>query len=355
VFSAVRRAIDAIGGLKEYIKPGSRVLVKPNLLVAREPEAGITTHPAVVRAVVRLLKEMNCRVFLGDGPSAWANHSDNVPAVYEKTGMKKVAEEEGIELVYFDKRRWRGKFPLTTRLDECDHLVNIPKFKTHELTTLTAAIKNLYGLVSGTYKAELHKKYFAADEFAGILADIYEQARPALTVVDGIVAMEGDGPGSSGKLRDLGLLFAGADCVAIDSILARVMGIDPLDVPSIREAARRGLGTADMQSMEVRGEKLEDVTGKPFILPTASRMRKLPLPVLNAAKQLFRCRPVVNRAACVSCGSCVGACPKKVMSIQKKRVVIDYRGCISCFCCLEVCPAKAIKVKKSLAAKVAGL
>ncbi len=355
VFSAVRRAIEAIGGLKDYIKPGSRVLVKPNLLVARTPEAGITTHPAVVRAVVRLLKEIHCRVALGDGPSAWASQSANVPEVYEKTGMKKISEDEGIELVYFDKRRWRGKFPLTTQLDECDFLVNIPKFKTHELTTLTAAIKNLYGLVSGTYKAELHKKYFSSDEFAGILVDIYEQARPALTIVDGITAMEGDGPGSKGKLRDLGLLFAGADCTAVDSVLARVMGIDPLDVPPTREAARRGLGFADMRSIEVRGEALHALSVKPFVLPAAARIRKLPRPLVNAAKHLLRFRPSVKRTACVLCGACVAACPKKVMSIQKERVVIDQRGCISCFCCLEVCPAKAINVKKSLAARFAGL
>ena len=207
----IRMAVGLIGGISAFVKPKAKVLVKPNLLMAKEPEYGITTHPEVVRAVVKLLKEIGCSVFVGDGPSVWGNQIENIDEVYERTGMSRVCREEGVELVKFDKRRWRGKFPLSTWLDECDYLVSIPKFKTHEFTLITGAIKNNFGLVSGTYKTELHKKYFERENFAKTVVDVYQEVKPTLTVIDGILAMEGDGPASGGKLRNLNLLLAGND------------------------------------------------------------------------------------------------------------------------------------------------
>lgn len=354
VFQSVLKALDLIGGISAYIKPQSRVLVKPNLLMAKEPEFGIDTHPEVVRAVVKLLKQIKCKVFIGDGPSVWGGEAENVEQVYERSGMKRVSEEEAVELVTFEKRRWRGNFPLAAWLDNCDYLVNVPKFKTHELTTLTAAIKNNYGLVSGTYKTELHKKYFETDKFAKIVVDVFQEARPALTVIDGIVAMEGDGPATSGKLRDLGLLFAGADCVALDSVLAVVMGLKPSDILTTKEAARRGLGISDIGSMEISGEKLKDVIS-PFQLPASSMRSKIPQPIINLVKKFIRYRPEINHKACVNCGACIEACPNKIISRKHGRIVIDYSRCISCFCCQEACPNSAIQVKKSVLARIMGL
>jgi uncharacterized protein (DUF362 family)/ferredoxin len=350
-----RQAVGLLGGISAFVKPGSSVLVKPNLLMAKEPEFGIDTHPEVVRAVIRLLKEINCRIFVGDGPSVWGNQIENVDEVYERSGVKKVCLEEAVTLVQFDKRRWRDKFPMTTWLDNCEYLVNVPKFKTHGLTLLTAAIKNLFGLVSGTYKTELHKNYFNTRDFAKIVVDIYQKAKPSLTVVDGIVAMEGDGPASSGKLRSLNLLLAGVDCVALDSVLALIMGIRPLDVLSTEEAAVRGLGTADINSIEILGEKLEDAIGEPFLLPSTSMLKKLPRPVIELAKALIKHYPCVKRDNCTKCAACVEACPTKAISMQDKGIVFNYSKCISCFCCQEACPAAAIKVKKSLLAKLMGL
>jgi ferredoxin len=241
-------------------------------------------------------------------------------------------------------------------LDNCEYLVNLPKFKTHDLTLLTGAIKNLFGLVSGTYKTELHKKFFEKDDFANILVDIFQEAKPALTIVDGIVAMEGDGPATSGKLRNLNLLFAGADCVALDSILALIMGVDPLSVTTTKEAVSRGLGEADMNSISILGESLSDVGGKPFLLPTTSTIRKsIPKPVIKFAKKFIRYLPFVVHANCIRCSACVQACPSKIISLKDNHIHFDYSKCIFCFCCQEACPASAIKVKKSLLAKMIGL
>ena len=355
VSQAVKKAIDALGGISTFIKPQSRVLVKPNLLMAKEPEFGITTHPEVVRAVVKILKEINCKIFIGDGPSVWGAQSENIGEVYERTGLKRISEEEEVELVKFDKRRWREKFPLTTWLDNCDYLISIPKFKTHELTTLTGAIKNLFGLVSDKYKTELHRKYFYAADFSNILVDIYAQTRPALTVIDSIIAMEGDGPATSGKLYDAGLILAGSDCVALDSILALIMGLKPCDVLTTKEAARRGLGNADIKSIQILGELLEDVIEKQFELPKASLAKRFPAPIAYIFRHLIRFYPRVEHKNCIRCGSCIKTCPKKVIRMKNERINIDYSGCISCFCCQEICPASAIKVKKSVLAKCIGL
>jgi len=355
VYPAVHQAVALLGGIDNFVKPESKVLVKPNLLMTIEPEKGVTTHPEVVRAVIKLLKEINCKVIVGDGPSVWGNQIQQYDQLCQRTGIKKVCQEEAVELVDFNKRRWRGKFPLTAWLDNCDFFVSVPKFKTHNLTLLTGAIKNLFGLVSGTFKTELHKNYFVDQAFAGMLVDILKEARPALTVVDGIIAMEGDGPATSGKLRQTGLLLASADCVALDSILAIIMGIQPFDVLTTKEAAARRLGEADINSINILGEPLEKAIGKPFILPTASAIKKVPLLIVNIFKNLLKFYPCVEHDKCIRCATCIKACPNNVISMKNNRISFDYRRCIACFCCQEVCPAAAIKTKKSWVAKIAGL
>jgi len=355
VQEATSSAVDLIGGISNFIKPQSRVLVKPNLLMAKEPQFGVTTHPEVVRAVIRILKEINCSIFLGDGPSVWGKYAEDVDEVYERSGMRMICEEEKVSLVKFDKRRWRGKFPLTTWLDDCDYLVNIPKFKTHDLTILTGAIKNLFGLVSGTYKTELHKKYFDKEDFSKMLVDIYQEAKPTLTVIDGIVAMQGDGPATSGKLRNMGLILAGSDCVALDSVLALIMGLEPLDILSTKEAVQRGLGIAGINAISILGEKFEEVIDQPFLLPTTSIEKKIPRPIINLAKKLIKYYPCVEHDNCIQCAACIEACPTKAISMKNKRIIFNYAKCIACFCCQEACPASAIKVKKSIFAKMIGL
>ncbi len=351
----IRQTIDLLGGMEQFIRRGSKVLLKPNLLMAKPPEAGITTHPEVVRAVIRLLKELDCQICVGDSPSVWGKYIENVDEVYSVSGIRQVCIEEGVDLVSFEKRRMRQDFPLASVLDECDHLISIPKFKTHELMLLTGAVKNLFGLVSGTFKTELHKRYFEPEEFAKTLVDIYQQTRPSLTIVDGILAMEGDGPATSGKLRTLGLLLAGSDAIAIDSVMADIMGLKPEDCFTTREAYRRGLGQADLSIIEIAGENYQDLKIKPFLLPASSKKRKLPKPLLNAISRFIRYYPFVLRSKCVKCSACVNICPHKCVSLKKQGIVFNYAKCIACFCCQEVCPAAAIKVKKSLLAKMIGL
>jgi uncharacterized protein (DUF362 family)/NAD-dependent dihydropyrimidine dehydrogenase PreA subunit len=355
VQNTVRRLIDSLGGIANFVKPQSKVLVKPNLLMAKEPESGIDTHPEVLRAVIRILKEINCAIFVGDGPSVWGDQIENVDEVYSRTGTEKVCREEGVSLVKFDKRRWRGDFPLTTWLDDCDHLINICKFKTHEFTVLTGAVKNLFGLVSGTYKTEMHKKYFKIEDFSRALVDVFAATPPALSVMDGILALEGDGPATGGKARQMDLLLASADCVALDSVMAVIAGLEPLDILTTRYAAERGLGVADLNSISIKGESLKSVACPDFQLPQSSAKKKIPAPVAKLARKLIKYRPRVVHEKCIRCSACVDACPQKIIRLKNGRIVIDYSKCISCFCCSEACPESAIKIKKSLVAKLIGL
>jgi len=355
VFDSVEKALALLGGIANFIKPKSRVLLKPNLLMAKEPSYAITTHPEVVRAVARLLKRIDCTVYLGDCPSAFGNRTKHIDGLYEKTGMSAVAAEEGLELVRFDKGRWRGKFPLSIWLDKCDYLVSVPKFKTHELMILTGAVKNTFGLITGNYKTQLHLHYLNLDDFARIVVDVFEQARPVLSVVDAILAMEGEGPGSSGTPRNCGFLLCGTDAVALDSILATVMGLSAQDIPTTREASRRGLGVADMRSISVLGDNLQEVIGRPFVLPSTSALKRIPQPVKRIARRLIKYYPSIEHERCIRCAACIQACPNSIMSLRNNRIHIDYSRCIACFCCQETCPESAIKVQKSLLAKIIGL
>jgi len=352
VLAAVRNAVGLLGGMEAFVKPRSSVLVKPNLLSAQEPQRCVDTHPEVVRGVIRLLKEIGCRVYLGDGPNLLGRKKNIEEEVYEKSGMKEVARSEGVELVKFDKRRWRGKFPLTAWLDTCDHFISVPKFKTHELTTLTAGIKNLFGLITGTYKTEIHLRHFKLEDFAKIVVDIYEEARPSLTVIDGIMAMEGDGPGAAGTPRHAGIILAGRDCVALDSVLAKIMGIEPLDVPTTKEAAARDLGESRIEKIAIAGEPLDKVVGRRFKLPRAALIKRLPSPLIQVIKHFVKHYPRVVEKKCIRCLACVQVCPNKAVSMKKGKIVIDYRRCIACFCCQESCPAAAIELKSSMLAYI---
>lgn len=353
---ALREAIGLLGGITNFIKPGSRVLVKPNLLMSKEPEYAITTHPLVVRGVIHILKEINCKIVVGDGPSVWGQQAENVDEVYNITGIRGVCRDEDVELINFNKRRMRNKFPLAAALDDCDYLINLPKFKTHEFTLITGAIKNLFGLVCGTYKTELHKNYFLPAEFAKILVDIYQEVLPALTIIDGILAMEGDGPATSGKTRQLNLLLAGSDCVAIDAVMAKIMGITDQEVLTTKEAARRGLGESRLEQIKIEGQDLEKLNIRPFILPkTSAKISKIPKPARELIRSLIRHYPYSLRSKCTRCGHCVGICPSKCITLKKSGIGIDYKKCIACFCCQETCPEAAIRVKKSLLAKLLGL
>jgi len=353
VEAAVRRAVDALGGIRAFIRPGERVLVKPNLLTDALPEAGVDTHPEVLRAVLRCIKAVTPHIVCGDAPSVWGKRRD-VDRVYEVSGMRRVCDEEGVQMVYFNIPRLRGRYPLTDWLEKCDRVVSVSKFKTHGFTVLTAGIKNCYGFVVGMNKMKIHGESPCPQDLCRALVDIYELCRPHLNICDGIVAMEGEGPGSSGTLRTMELVAASPDALALDMVLAQIMGLEPDAIPTNREAMQRAQASGRTLDVAACGAPLASFVVKDFVLPRTTFFHRAPRWLLGAAKTLLRLRPVIDPAYCRVCGVCQKGCPASAIDNRGGRMVIDAQRCILCLCCQELCPHHAVSIKKSLFLRLMG-
>jgi uncharacterized protein (DUF362 family)/Pyruvate/2-oxoacid:ferredoxin oxidoreductase delta subunit len=349
---AVARAVELAGGLGASIGPGRTVLIKPNLLTDAEPERAKTTHPEVVRAVIRLVRAAGADCVVGDSPASVLK----LERVWERTGFRRLCDEEGVPLVALEQggaetvEEEGVRFAIARRVLEADAVINVPKVKTHVLTTFTGAVKNLYGCVPGMRKSALHKTYFRQSRFSRVLAGLVAHVRPALTVVDGVVGMEGDGP-SSGRPAALGLVAAGRDVAALDAVLCRVIGLPAESVPVLRELRRRGLGETNWQAVNVVGEAV-DAVRRPFAPPNTLGARLLPQWLADLAAPFFWCRPVFTDS-CVSCGRCVDMCPAGALRLEAgARPVLDARACIECCCCHEVCPHQAVDMRLSPALRL---
>ena len=351
LLSSVRKSLDLVGGISSFIKEGDKVLIKPNLLSATTPDTGVDTHPEFARAVIKIVKETGAKIYLGDGPSVWGRPQD-VDLVYEKSGMKSLAYEEGVNLVRFNKVIMKSSYPFTSWVDECDRIISLPKFKTHDLMTLTGAIKNLFGLIPGLYKTELHRRALKAEDFSKILVDIYSIVKPTLSIVDGVVSMEGDGPASGGQLRNLGLIIASSDGVALDSVLSTIMGLKPEDILSTREAGRRGLGNTRLDNIEISGEEIKDLIIRDYKLPQVSLLKRTPKPFLQLAKGLFRFRVKINYSKCKKCQLCIKGCPVQAIELQDNKIKVNHTKCVLCLCCKEICPEGAVVLSKSIFARI---
>jgi uncharacterized protein (DUF362 family)/Pyruvate/2-oxoacid:ferredoxin oxidoreductase delta subunit len=348
VEEAVKRAVDLVGGMASFVKPGMKVLIKPNLLSERKPDDGVDTHPEVVRAVVKLVKAEGAIPVIGDSPGGYGK---NIEEIFEASGMGQISREEGVELIKFTNSKFVDGIPFSRHIFEVDRIISVPKMKTHCITIITAGIKNMFGAVTGLYKAGCHSAAPKEEDFAGIIAKVFSIARPHLTVLDGVVAMEGDGP-SGGMLRKMSLIMASRDAVAMDSCVARVMGIEPADVRVTIEAYVRGLGEMDPSRIEIAGGKIEDFIAKDFKMPQTTPLKVLPRAVLKALAVLVRFKPVIDTSLCKRCNLCKVTCPVDCITIEKGYCRIEYKKCVKCLCCHEVCPYKAIEIKRNFLAKV---
>jgi uncharacterized protein (DUF362 family)/Pyruvate/2-oxoacid:ferredoxin oxidoreductase delta subunit len=348
VLAAVRRAVDLVGGMGHYVRPGMNVLLKPNLLSARTPEEAVDTHPEVVRAVGRLVKESGGKVSIGDSPGGYGK---NIDEIFERSGMKRMAMEEGFELLRFTTSRFIHGIPIARHVLECDSMISIPKLKTHSITVLTAAIKNTYGTVTGLYKAECHSRSPREEDFVKIIAKVYAISTPQLNILDGIVGMEGDGP-AAGEPRAMNAVMAGEDAVAIDACVARMMGLSPLDVLTTKTAYAAGMGEADPSRIEIAGDPIDGFIAGDFKLPQTTPLRMIPRAIVNKLGALIRFKPYIDKRACARCNLCKITCPVNAIEIEKDFCEIDYHRCVRCLCCHEVCPYKAISIKRNMLTKM---
>ena len=345
--TSIVKALDLIGGLKPMVKPGNKVFIKINHLPPPSPpERGIITHPVFTEALITLLKEYDADITVGDdidldnggfGPGGYTE-------MCQRTGVKLLTLREA----GFLQRKITGnimKEIYFSRLAlETDLFINLPKLKTHSLCTYTGAIKNLYGCIPTGLRRQYHGDYLPIEEFCQAIVDIYSVAPPQLTIMDAIMAMEGEGPGN-GRVRKLGVILASRDGVALDAVANKIIGLEPSDVLTTRYAGERGLGISNLDKIEVLGEKIESVAVKNFKLPaTVARVvtGKTPRGLAKFVLKQVSPRPCVNKKTCQACKECEKVCPTGAVTINDKNAEINHALCIRCMCCHEVCRYDAI-------------
>jgi len=348
VQEAVEQVLAPLGGIGAFIKPGQSVLIKPNLLTAREPEKAVTTHPEVVRAIIRIVRKQGAEPSVADSPS----NVTRLEELWTRTGFRALCDQEEVPLLNLEKE---GSTPFTVNgisfsvaqpFLKADVVINVPKVKTHVLTIFTGAVKNMYGTVPGFQKTALHKAYPTPPQFGDLMAAIFSKVKPTLSIVDGIVGMDGDGP-SGGDPVKLGFLAASADAVALDHVLCSLLGIDVHGVPYFKPLRDLGLGESDLTLIDVLGTPVAEVTPKSFRVPGTMRGRLIPGWLVRILGPLVWIRPYFTDR-CVSCGVCVRSCPVDALTIApKQKPVLSPQRCIGCCCCHEVCPAKAIMMNQS--------
>lgn len=343
----IGNSIKRIFAILDFNEKG-KFLVKPNMLSARKPEEGVTTHPAIIKKIIENLKGEE--ITIGDSP---ANANKPIEKYWQECGYKEISDLTGAKLVKFSKSSFLKvkaakeiEVPVWENLKEY-RIINVAKLKTHTLTTLTISIKNLYGLIPGYMKSIIHSKFITPYEFSLFLVEFYKKIENyvSLNVVDAVVSMEGNGP-SNGNLRKTNFLIAGKNAVAVDVVCCKITGVKIEDVPYLYIYKK----LYGLPEIEIVGDKIEL---EKFKLPTTSTHKILSSPFFQPLVKLlssnFTIQPVINKEKCKNCFSCYYVCPVKAISDSLK---IDKKKCINCLCCFEVCPYKAIDLKKSLIAKL---
>jgi uncharacterized protein (DUF362 family) len=353
VSKVVEASLAPLGGLESVVKATDRVLIKLNLLSAKPPEAAVTTHPAIVKATIKLVQELGATPVVGDSPGGGSTRA-SYKKLLEKTGIRQVVEDTGCEWVRFDEAtvevasdiaKTFKKLTLAKAVTEADVIIGLPKLKTHNLTYYTGAVKLLYGYIPGMFKTEFHL-HTARDLnlFADLLLDLHQTYPPALTIMDAIVGMEGDGP-SNGDPRKIGLVLASKSCTALDYAAVTIAGFDPMSIPTVKLAHERGVGPARLEDIELFGEQIEPLIMGDFKKTLTTSLSRAPPFLVNSLKRFIAVKPVVNASKCIRCGECFKDCPPKAITFAKAAgPTIDYGKCIRCYCCQELCPEGAITV-----------
>ena len=361
VYEAMGQGVDLLGGIQRFVDPAEKILVKPNFLSPAAPESATTTHPAVMRGMFRLLQDAGCQnVLYGDSPGHGSCRSvaKGLGLETEELYGAVMADMSQEVRVDFPEGMTANEFYFAKEVTEADAIINLCKMKTHSLERVTGAVKNVYGLICGHRKAAGHVKYPNATVFASALADIHRCVKPRLHVMDGIVAMEGNGPGS-GTPTPMNVLLFSDDPVALDTVFCYLVDLDPEMVPTNTQGQAMGIGTYQKEKIRVimPGQQeisLEEVArryGNPDFDVDRAGVKKSWLSRYSDMMTAITRRPVIDKEKCIKCGICVSHCPVPGKAIDFKKgkdqpPVYDYKKCIRCYCCQEMCPQSAIRSRK---------
>jgi uncharacterized protein (DUF362 family)/NAD-dependent dihydropyrimidine dehydrogenase PreA subunit len=345
-YENVHTAVDQAFEIFPLEMRGKKILIKPNVLRTSSPEEGIVTHPAVLRAVVEKIEAMRpAAIVVGDNPGLVSYGADE--EAFSKTGLFEAAKgyyrNIGNDSVKVDFNPDFMPFvSISQAVLDADIIISLPKFKTHGLTVITGAIKNSYGFLPGAQKAKLHRAASSADRFHEMLVDVFRLRVPDLFLMDAVIGMEGNGPASP-ALRAIGLILASDNAVALDAVMATMMGCAPGQLRSLQKAREIGLGDYDLNTIEVIGE-LRPIPN--FKLPPLSGEANLQNEALQTAIHgRTIVRPHADPNLCTGCGTCIDQCPVSALSMDGGIPLVDAETCITCFCCQEICPEKAMTLR----------
>lgn len=349
--SAIRTSLALIGGIDSMVRPGCRVFVKINhLSPPSEADKGIVTHPVFVEAVLEILKEAGAEITVGDDIQSVPEDGFRI------SGFRQMCERVGVKLINLRDAghvetgcagHFLDKVYVSSPVLEADVIVNLPKLKTHSLTVLTGGVKNMYGVIPQGLRTKYHSEYAGNANFSRMLTDILSVVKPRLTIMDAVIAMEGNGP-ANGKLRKAGLILAGNDTVALDAIAAGMVGAQPADVLTTRFSHEQGLGVGNLDQIDVVGQTLNEVTITDFSLPrstggmAATLAGRLPGPLRAFLQEQLVAKPRLHVTRCTQCRACEKACPVSAIEVGDSGSTINLSLCIGCLCCNEVCRFGAI-------------
>ncbi len=345
-YENVRQAVDRAFELFPLELRGKSVLIKPNVLRASEASEGIVTHPAVLRAVVEKVETMRpAAIVVGDNPGLFSYGANE--ASFQQTGLMAAAkgyyQNIGNDSLQVDfNPEFMPVVSLSRIVLEADIIISLPKFKTHGLTVITGALKNSYGFLPGAQKAKLHQAAGSPERFHEVVVEVFRLRVPDFFLVDAVVGMEGNGPASP-DLREVGLILASDNAVALDAVMATMMGCEPGLLRFLQKAREMGLGHYDLNQIEVIGElkKLPDFKLPP--LGGEAILQNETIQSMICQKALLR--PQADPELCSGCGTCIAQCPVSALSMNGDLPQVDADTCITCFCCQEICPEKAITLR----------
>ncbi|MDR1048788.1 MAG: DUF362 domain-containing protein, partial [Synergistaceae bacterium] len=345
--SAVAAIFDHFGGVGRFVTPGLDVLLKVNLVSGRRPERRVTTDPSVVRAAARAVLEAGGRPVIADSPGI-----DSFQRAAKTAGFLDVARELNIPCVELsdpvplprpDEAAFR-KIEVSRRVLASGLVINLPKMKTHGQMLLTLGVKNLFGCVVAQRKAEWHYNVgLRREAFASLLLDIWRGVRPALTILDGVIGMDGHGP-SNGSPYPYGVVAGAEDALTLDFWLCRMMGARLEDYPLWQAAAARKMPQCRLEESSLAGDFPPDHVWEGVDIPRLDSLSVLPAPLFKppfgrALERALTSRPSHVPSRCLgteTCGRCVSVCKAKAIGLAGgKKLTFDYGRCIRCYCCQE--------------------
>lgn len=364
VFDVVEKIVKSFGNISDIIPHNSKVLLKLNLLSAYKPEQAITTHPEIVRAVIKIVKQAGAIPIMGDSPGNLVN---GIETVWEETGIRQLAKEENVELVNFETVGCKevsiqhptiNQVYISKAIMNCDYIINVPKLKTHTFMGFTCGIKNFYGIIPGIKKVDYHKLAPTPDDFACLLAQLYQIVKEKLlfTIVDGVCGLEGNGPSLSGIKRNYNIIAGSQDTVALDTFLLEQIGMNTKKSKFLKPLREKNLGNTDLQNIIYLGDIVSKFNIKNAKLPMTKILSLLPVALARFigkyCGKLFWVKPFIIKDKCVGCLQCMKSCPAQaiIKPCNSSKPVIQRNKCIGCFCCHELCLHKAVDIKESFIA-----